>query len=122
MAGRGDMGRAETADAEGILAAGALAMKHRVSLSWTDPANPCDECAYDHTIAETPFGRFLLTWKSWKTEPWQDMGLGFDETPWGEACYDGWDTVEDAKMWAENEMARRCMELLKANKEVRVLG
>lgn len=91
-------------------------LQRLVRLVWSDPAKPCEECRYDHTIAETPFGRFLLTWKSWKSEPWQDMGLGFDETPWGEVHYDGWNTVEDAQQWAEKEMTRRCAEFLKANK------
>jgi hypothetical protein len=80
-------------------------------LIWTPETRPNDECGYDHTIAETPFGRFLLTWKGWK-ESW-NMGMGFDETPWGEPVYDGWDSVEEAQAWAEAEFVRRCEEFLK---------
>jgi hypothetical protein len=88
-----------------------------ISLKWSDPAKPNDQCHYDHSIAETPFGRFLLTWKSWKTEPWQDMGFGFDETPWGGVEYHGWSCVGDAQKWAEAEMGRR-IELCFAAKEM----
>ena len=81
-----------------------------LKLNWSKPSPPCSGCCYDHVIGETPFGRFLLTWKSWK-EPW-NMGMGFDETPWGEVIYDGWDSVEEAQLWAESEMRKRCKELL----------
>lgn len=77
-----------------------------ILLSWSDPAEPKEKgCHYNHTIAETPFGRLLLTWKGWKDDP----GFGFDETPWGEVEYRGWSTVREAQEWAEGEMARRCM-------------
>ena len=33
--------------------------------------------SYDHSILETPFGRFLITWKSWKDCPSFDV----DESP-----------------------------------------
>ena len=74
-----------------------------VRLIWTEPAPPGNGCYYDHAIAETPFGRFLLTWKSWKDDP----GYGFDETPWGEVEYHGWNAVAEAQKWAAEEMARR---------------
>lgn len=66
-------------------------------LHWTEDRKPNNECGYNHCISETPFGRFLLTWKGWKTEPWQSMSIGFDETPWGEAWYEMWDTTDEAK-------------------------
>jgi hypothetical protein len=72
-------------------------------LAWSDPAKPNEECRYNHSIAQTPFGRFLLTWKGWKDDP----GYGFDETPWKEIEYRGWDSVEAAQKWAEEEMLRR---------------
>lgn len=83
----------------------------RVSLEWTDPSEPNDECNYNHTKAETPFGCFLLTWKGWKNYP----DYGFDETPWGEVEYHGWPTVEDAQEWASQEMGRRIAACFKAN-------
>lgn len=77
-----------------------------MKLEWTEPAKANDEVRYDHTKAETPFGRFLLTWKGWKEYP----DYGFDETPWGEAEYKDWNTVADAQRWAETEMEKRCLE------------
>lgn len=85
-----------------------------VRLAWSAPAPPCEECRYDHTRAETPFGPFLLTWKGWK----KYGGVGFDETPWGEVEY-GWNTVEEAQAWAESEMERRikvCLANVKNNR------
>jgi hypothetical protein len=79
-----------------------------VRLAWSTPAPPCEECRYDHTRAETPFGSFLLTWRGWK----EYDSPGFDETPWGEVEYQGWNTVEDAQAWAESEMERRIKECL----------
>jgi hypothetical protein len=35
-------------------------------LIWTDEQKSNDEISYNHVIAETPFGRFLITWKGWK--------------------------------------------------------
>lgn len=89
-------------------------VERRVSLEWTMPAAPNDIHHYNHTIAETPFGRFLLTWKGWKDYP----AYGFDETPWGGVEYHGWGTVEEAQEWAAQEMERRIAACLKANANV----
>ncbi|MBD3844233.1 hypothetical protein IED13_00885 [Bosea sp. SSUT16] len=36
-------------------------------LVWTEPAPPNGKsCFYDHVLAETPFGKFSIEWKSWK--------------------------------------------------------
>lgn len=80
-------------------------------LEWTENRQPNRECGYNHCIAETPFGRFLLTWKGWKSEPWQDIGMGFDETPWGDVWYDCWDDVEDAKKDAEAALKTKVLSL-----------
>lgn len=79
-----------------------------VRLVWSAPAPPNEECRYDHTRAETPFGIFLLIWKGWK----EHDDPGFDETPWGEVEYRGWKTIEEAQEWAESEMERRIKECL----------
>jgi hypothetical protein len=78
------------------------------SLIWNGPFPPNKECPYNHCFAETLFGRFLLTWKAWKDDP----NHGFDETPWGEVEYKGWNSVEEAQAWAAFEMERRCREVL----------
>lgn len=74
-------------------------------LDWTHPLPPNEDCMYDHVTAETPFGRFLLTWKSWKSDP----GFGFDETPWGDVVYQGWSNIAEARAWAESELFTRCL-------------
>jgi hypothetical protein len=48
-------------------------------LQWTERLPPDENCLYDHCVAYTPFGQFLITWKSWKTD-WPTV----DETPWGD--------------------------------------
>lgn len=78
-------------------------------LKWSEISEPNDICCYTHTYADTPFGRFLLTWKSWKTY----FDAGFDETPWGEIAYHGWSSVEEAQEWAEEEMHKKLMLALK---------
>jgi hypothetical protein len=82
-----------------------------VKLFWTDNRPPSGECRYDHCIAETPFGRFLLTWKGWKAD-WQN-NLGFDETPWDEVVYNhNCNSLEAAKQWAADELEKRIKLLL----------
>jgi hypothetical protein len=78
-----------------------------IQLTWSEHRKPCEEVRYDHHIAETPFGRFVLTWKGWKENPASDGGIGFDETPWGEVWYDDWHTPQDAMQAAEVELKRR---------------
>lgn len=79
-------------------------------LEWTAPAKPNSECHYDHVIAETPFGRFLITWKSWKDYDSPTI----DETPWGDYFGVGAD-VNDAKAMAEAEYQQRVLACLKPN-------
>jgi hypothetical protein len=82
-----------------------------VKLEWTENRPPTkDVCRYDHCIAETPFGRFLLTWKGWKTD-WR-YDLGFDETPWDGIEYHSWGSIDEAKQWAADEMEKRIKLLL----------
>jgi len=85
-------------------------------LNWTENRDPCDECSYSHCIADTPFGRFLLTWKVWKTDI--SYPLGFDETPWGDIFYGNWDTIEEAKAEAESVLSVKASALMdQLNKE-----
>ena len=72
-------------------------------LAWTAEREPNDECRYNHCIAETPFGRFLLTWKAWKDYPIATA----DETPWGEWFDAVWADVAKAKVACEHEYGRR---------------
>jgi hypothetical protein len=75
-------------------------------LQWTDNMPPSEACRYDHCIAETPFGRFLITWKSWKEYDSPTV----DETPWGD-WYAAFNSVDDAKAACQqgmNERLTRC--------------
>lgn len=88
----------------------ALLGKLIAPLKWSDPAKPSSECYYDHVIAETPFGRFLITWKSWK----DCDAPTIDETPWGDYFGVGAD-VDDAKTMAEAEYQKRILACLQPN-------
>ena len=71
-------------------------------LQWTDNAPPSEDCRYDHCTAETPFGRFLISWKSWK----QFDSPTVDKTPWGD-WYKAFDSVDEAKAACQEEMDKR---------------
>ena len=72
-------------------------------IAWTAERKPDGKCHYNHGIAETPFGRFLLTWKGWK----DDIDPVADETPWGEFFNPCASTVAEAQAACEREYARR---------------
>lgn len=71
-------------------------------LVWSEPLRSTEEVRYNHVIAETPFGRFLITWKGWK----EHDSPTIDETPWGDFGGVGCD-VEDAKAIAEKAYLER---------------
>jgi hypothetical protein len=71
-------------------------------LSWSEERQPCEECRYNHCIAETPFGRFLISWKGWK----EDAAVTADETPFGD-WFECWNSVEEAKSGCQSEYNRR---------------
>jgi hypothetical protein len=72
------------------------------TLQWTESMPPNNECRYDHCIAETPFGRFLITWKSWKDYDSPTV----DETPWG-YWGGGFNSVDEAKAACQQGMNER---------------
>lgn len=63
------------------------------SLVWSENFKPNNVCSYDHCIADTPFGQFLISWKSWKDYP----GFSIDEAPGIFELYTCHDSLEDAK-------------------------
>jgi hypothetical protein len=71
-------------------------------LSWSEERQPCEECRYNHCIAETPFGRFLISWKGWK----EHSAVTADETPFGD-WFECWNSVEEAKSGCQSEYNRR---------------
>lgn len=45
-------------------------------MKWTEPKSPTEGVSfYDHTIAETPIGKVIIEWKSWKESPSYDIEL-----------------------------------------------
>ena len=45
-------------------------LQHRVKpLVWSDESAPNDYCSYNHSFADTPFGRYQIEWKGWKDYP-----------------------------------------------------
>ena len=72
------------------------------SLRWTENMPPSEDCRYDHCTAETPFGRFLISWKGWK----QFDSPTVDETPWGD-WYGAFNSVDAAKAACQKEMDER---------------
>lgn len=75
------------------------------SLNWTPELQPNEDCRYNHFTADTPFGRFLITWKGWKK---YDDPVA-EETPWGEFYHPHASTLEQAKVNCEQEFTRRLM-------------
>jgi hypothetical protein len=71
-------------------------------LQWTENMPPNEGCRYDHCTAETPFGRFLISWKGWK----QFDSPTVDETPWGD-WYRAFKSVDAAKAACQKEMDER---------------
>ena len=74
-------------------------------LRWSGETQPNEEVPYHHVIAETPFGRFLVTWKGWK----EYDSPTIDETPWGEFL-GAHSNLEDAKEAAQLAFDQRVTE------------
>lgn len=63
------------------------------SLVWSENFKPNNICSYDHCIADTPFGQFLISWKSWKDYP----SFTIDEAPGSLELYTRYNLLKDAK-------------------------
>jgi hypothetical protein len=74
----------------------------RLILQWTENMPPGEGCGYDHCIAETPFGRFLISWKGWK----EFDSPTVDETPWGN-WHKAFNSVDEAKAACQKEVNER---------------
>jgi hypothetical protein len=82
-------------------------------LKWSEPKLPCNELPYDHVIAETPFGRILITWKGWK----EYDSPTIDEFPgvgWLSVGFD----LDDAKDIAEREWNKRVSMCIPPNAQI----
>lgn len=59
------------------------------------------DCSYDNSAADTPFGRYFITWKSWKDYP----SFTVDEAP-GEFVYTG-GSLEETQAACAADFARK---------------
>ena len=72
----------------------------RRTLEWIEPAKANSEVPYNHVIAQTPFGRILVTWKEWKDYPC----FTIDAHPLEPVvCVRGFSDLDDAKAEAEDQ-------------------
>lgn len=46
-------------------------------LVWSEERSPCEECRYNHVVAETVFGSLTIEWKGWKDYTSYDCDLPF---------------------------------------------
>jgi len=83
-----------------------------MQLEWSAHYPPNHGCPYDHTEADTPFGRFLITWKGWKEYDFPSI----DETPWGDSC-ESFPSVAKAKTAAQIKFSSRVLLCLRHNVE-----
>ncbi|MGL5487877.1 MAG: hypothetical protein ACRDC6_16550 [Shewanella sp.] len=72
-------------------------------LKWSESISPNERIRYDHCIAETPFGRFVVTWKGWKKYDSPTV----DETPWDSFGGYPFISVDAAKEWCQSEFNLR---------------
>jgi hypothetical protein len=81
-------------------------------LTWSEERQPCEDCRYNHHLAETPFGRFVIAWKGWKEldavtvyeSPWDDLS-------WLPICCN----PDEAMAACEAEYRRRLLMALQGN-------
>lgn len=78
-----------------------------IGLRWSEHRPPNSEIPYDHVIAQTPFGRVLITWKGWKNHDTATI----DEFP-GAGFLPSCPGLDGAKITAEREWIRRVSECL----------
>ena len=88
-------------------------------LVWAATEEPNDKIRYHHTVAETPFGRILITWKEWKIYTSYDI----EEFPGCDTeyrdtiiCLDSSNT-ESAKIEAEEKYIKWLEEAYKESKQ-----
>lgn len=69
-------------------------------LVWSEPAKAVEGgSSYDHVIAQTPFGKIVIEWKSWKEYDTYSFSMPFDFN--GEPAFHSGNTLEEAKEKAQ---------------------
>lgn len=80
---------------------------NRQTMNWTEPKPPTkDESYYDHTICETPLGKFKIEWKGWKQHDSYNVML---DDKWVGNDFD----LESAKKIAKEYLIEKHAELTK---------
>jgi hypothetical protein len=82
------------------------------SLVWSENFKPNDYCRYDHCIADTPFGEFLISWKSWKDYP----SFSIDEAPGDHDKYSCYFSLDAAKQECDDFWLKTLNNCLKESK------
>lgn len=76
-------------------------------MNWTEPEGPTEGISYyDHTICETPLGRMIIEWKSWKINPDYDLSVENYDSWLGAFC-----ELEEAKEFAKQYLVKKHKEL-----------
>lgn len=71
------------------------------TLVWSEHSSPNDRHPYDHVEAETSFGAYVITWKSWKDYPNYCIDLHDEFISSGDR------TLDEAKNTAQADFAKR---------------
>lgn len=78
-------------------------------MKWTEPKSATEGVSfYDHTIAETPIGKVIIEWKSWKDSPSYDVGI---EGEWIGVSYD-LDTAKEVAVKYLKDRLRKLAEYM----------
>lgn len=83
------------------------------ALEWSPESKPNGYCSYNHTYADTPFGRYQIEWKGWKDRPSFSLDLGNESV----SCWA--DTIDDARRIAQADYAARIRSALQGPKDER---
>lgn len=74
-------------------------------MKWTEPSKPINGISYyDHVILESPMGKIIIEWKSWKERPSYSIELG---GLWIGAG----DTLDEAKEIAETYLMNMAIKI-----------
>lgn len=77
-------------------------MPELLPLDWSQPSSPDKTCSYDHCRATTPFGTFLIEWKSWKGD--DDGHTVLFEREWVGSYYDLIEAKEASAEWFKSRV------------------
>lgn len=78
-----------------------------ITLVWSNEMQPCEDCRYNHTFADSPLGRFNIEWKGWKEHDSRTVYLN------GEHIGDSY-SVEESKKLAQQYLQKLVLSLIAA--------